>query len=146
MLALHNPEASTKISADASSFGLGAVLLQQHGNEWRPVVYVSRALSETERRYAQIDKETLPVTWSCESFSDYVPGLLLFRSNHKPHIPLFNTKCLNSGYCDFDQVHVHYLPWTRKDVVPVSREPSSHVQVETLIHSVIIPSLSAGAD
>ena len=46
------PEAPTKVSADASMYGIGAVLLQQPpGSErtWRPVSYASHAMSETER-------------------------------------------------------------------------------------------------
>ena len=41
VLALYNPESKTKLSSDASSYGLGAVLLQEHDHEWKPVVYVS---------------------------------------------------------------------------------------------------------
>ena len=51
ILALYNPKAKSKVSADASSFGLGVVLLQTSENgEWRPVAYASRSLSETETR------------------------------------------------------------------------------------------------
>jgi len=36
-LALYNPQANTKINADASAYGLGAVLLQQHSDmHWKP--------------------------------------------------------------------------------------------------------------
>ena len=57
VLALYNPKAETKVWADASSYGLGAVLLQSGGENWRLVAFASRALSDTERRYAQIGKK-----------------------------------------------------------------------------------------
>ena len=69
ILTLYNPKSKTKISADASSYGLGAVLQEQSEN-CKPVAYASRSMSETERCSAQIEKEALSVTWSCEKFSD----------------------------------------------------------------------------
>ena len=96
-LALYNPDAELKISADASSFGLGAVLFQHEEDSWKPVAYASRSMSETERRYAQIEKEALATTWACEKFSDYVLGRrFLIESDHKPLVPLLNTKQLDS--------------------------------------------------
>ena len=75
VLVLYDLEAESKVSADASSFGLGAVLLQQKGDSnWRPVAYASRSSTETERRYSQIEKEALAVTWSCEKFYNYLLG------------------------------------------------------------------------
>ena len=68
ILAHYNPEAHTKISADASSFGLGSVLLQLNKHVWKPVAYASRSLTETERRYAQIEKEALVLLGHVRSF------------------------------------------------------------------------------
>jgi len=99
VLALYQPGeggGEAKVAADASSYGLGAVLLQQAASGWCPVAYASRALSETERRYAQIEKEALAVTWACTKFSDYLLGSkFLIESDHKPLIPLLNTKHLD---------------------------------------------------
>ena len=97
VLALYDPAARSKVSADASSFGLGAVLLQESSaGEWRPVAYASRSLSETERRYAQIEKEALAVTWSCEKFSDYILGSRFeIETDHKPLVPILSSKHLN---------------------------------------------------
>ena len=54
ILSLYDPNKDTKISADASSYGLGAVLLQkQEDDMWKPVTFISRALTPTETRYAQ---------------------------------------------------------------------------------------------
>ncbi|KAK6184246.1 hypothetical protein SNE40_006752 [Patella caerulea] len=97
VLALFNPGLNTKISADSSSYGLGAVILQCHDNDWRPVAYASRSLTETEQRYAQIDKEALAVVWACEKFEDYILGQRSFviETDHKPLVPLLGTKDLD---------------------------------------------------
>ena len=97
VLALYDPTAFTKISADASSFGLGAVLLQKQKNVWRPVAFASRAMTETECSYAQIEKEALATTWACEKFSDYVLGKkIVIETDHKPLVPLLSNKRLES--------------------------------------------------
>lgn len=97
-LALYDPNRSTELAADASSYGIGAVLSQQQpGGEYRPVAYISRALSPTEQRYAQIEKEALALTWGCERLSDYLVGLHFHMvTDHKPLIPILSTKSLES--------------------------------------------------
>jgi len=96
VLALYHPGCETNISADASSYGLGAVLLQHIDNIWK-IAYASRALSETEKRYARIEKEALAATWACKKFTDYILGCkFTIESDHKPLIPLLNTKHLDS--------------------------------------------------
>ena len=89
-LGLYNLDAPTKICADASAYGLGAVLLQQqHDDEWKPVAFASRSMTETERRYSQIEKEALALVWACEKFADYVIGkAILLETDHKPLVPL----------------------------------------------------------
>ena len=97
VLALYNPMAETLVSADASSNGLGAVLLQKFEAEWRPVVFASRSMSETETRYAQIEKEALAITWACDKFSIYILGRqFTVETDHKPLVPLLSSKQLDS--------------------------------------------------
>ena len=54
--------AEIKVCADASSYRLGTVLLQQQGELWKPVAFALHTLNDTERRYAQIEKEVLVLT------------------------------------------------------------------------------------
>ena len=84
------------VSADSSSHGLGAVLLQEQANgDVKPVFYISRLLSPTEEQYAKIEKGALVFTWACEHFSDFLVGLKsIIEMDHKPLIPLFSTKDL----------------------------------------------------
>ena len=38
----------------------------------RPAAYISRALTPTEIKYAQIEKKVLATTWACDCFQDYI--------------------------------------------------------------------------
>ena len=96
VLAHYCSEKETIISADASSYGLGAVLLQvQEDDTKKPIAYASRSMTSTEQRYAQIEKEALATTWACEKFADFVLGKeFLIETDHKPLVPLLGSKCL----------------------------------------------------
>ena len=66
----------TIVSADASSYGLGAVIRQrQKDGTLNAVAYASRLMTKTKCRYAQIDKEALATTWTLEHWSDVLIGL-----------------------------------------------------------------------
>ena len=81
VLAFYNVKKPVTVSCDASNFGLGAVLLQ----EIKPIAYASRALTDTEKRYAQIEKELLAVVYALEKFNQYVYGKTVqVESDHKP--------------------------------------------------------------
>ena len=97
VLAIYGTENETVVSADASSFRLAAVLLQrQSSREMRPVAFASRSMTETECRYAQIDKEALATTWALEHWSDLLIGMKLkVETDHKPLVPLLSTKLLH---------------------------------------------------
>lgn len=86
VLCLFDPTQETTVSADASSFGLRAVLFQkQPDGQRKPVAYVSRAMTPTEQRYVQIEKEALAITWACDRFTDYLLGLKFHvETDHNP--------------------------------------------------------------
>ena len=57
VLAIYDPQLETKVSADASSYGVRAVMLQkQQEGKWKPVAFISRALTRTEQRYPKSRK------------------------------------------------------------------------------------------
>lgn len=74
------------------------MLLQIHGEEWKPVAYCSRRLSEAETRYAQIGKECLAGVWACEKFDKYLGSLEEFRleTDHRPLVLLIKYRSLDN--------------------------------------------------
>lgn len=96
VLALYDPSRETKVTSDASQHGLGGVLSQLTPDGWRPVAFASRSLTETESRYATIEKEALGTTWACERFHIYLIGKdFTLETDHKPLVPLLGSKDLD---------------------------------------------------
>ncbi len=87
VLALYDPLKELTLENDASEYGIGAALRQ----EGRPVAFASRTLSDTERRYAQIEKEMLAVTYGLEKFHHYTFGRRVsVLTDHKPLVAISN--------------------------------------------------------
>ncbi len=69
------------VQCDTSEKGLGAALLQSD----QPISYASRALSEVEQRYAQLEKEMLAIVYALERFDQYTYARqVIVHSDHKP--------------------------------------------------------------
>ena len=79
VLKFYDMNKPTCVSADASSFGLGACLMQDHDGQLHPVAFASRPLTPTEKRWAEIEKECLALTWACDEFSYFLVGLPKFE-------------------------------------------------------------------
>jgi hypothetical protein len=75
------------IQADASKSGIGCFFfLLQEGN---PVSFASRALSEAETRYAQIEKEFLSIVFATTKFHQYIYGFdVEVLTDHKPLVSI----------------------------------------------------------
>ena len=81
VLAFYNVNKPALITCNASQSGLGAVLVQED----KPIAYASRALTDAETRYAQIEKELLAIVFAFNKFHQYTFGKeVLVESDHKP--------------------------------------------------------------
>ena len=58
------------IQVNASQVGLGAALLQDN----KPIAFASKALTDAECRYTNIEREMLAVVFGAERFHTYIYG------------------------------------------------------------------------
>ena len=74
------------LTVDSSSTGLGAAVIQNG----KPVAYGSRALTTTQQKYSQLEKETLAIVYGCQKFHQYVYGRRIqVETDHKPLQSIF---------------------------------------------------------
>ena len=86
-LAYYDPSKELVIQVDCGKHGLDAVLLQ----DGRPIEYASRALTPSERNWAQIEKEALAVLYGLETFDQYTYGRpIIVENDLKPLASILN--------------------------------------------------------
>ena len=70
------------LQTDASSDGIGAILLQDEEQVKHPVAFVSKKLLPRERNYSTIEREALAIVWV--SRISKLPVLYSFLSGNRP--------------------------------------------------------------
>ena len=81
----YNRNLPVTVKADASLRGLGVCLIQKHKGEDQPIAFASKSLTDTETRYATIERELLAIVFACQHFSTYLLGRsFIAEIDHKP--------------------------------------------------------------
>jgi hypothetical protein len=76
---------SYTLRTDASSYALGACLLQGEGPDERPVEYASRLLTPAEKNYTTTEREALAIVFGVQKFRGYLEGArVIVASDHQP--------------------------------------------------------------
>ena len=73
------------LRTDASDFGLGAALMQQHDEKLYPVAYATKKLAPAETKHSTLEKECLGIVWSVTKFRLYLAGKpFILQTDHQP--------------------------------------------------------------
>lgn len=73
------------IKTDASSYAIGAVLVQGEKEEEHPIEYASRFLTSVARNYSTTELEALGIVWAVTRFRGYIEGVeTILITDHQP--------------------------------------------------------------
>ena len=88
------------VTADASSYGIGAILSQLNDNQEEQVIcYYSKKLNDTQRNYSATDLELLACISALEEFRPYLYGQKFkLITDHRPIVYLQNMRNPNSRH------------------------------------------------
>lgn len=98
------------LSVDASQNAIGGVLLQNNS----PVYYISKALTDNQKNWAQIEKEMFAITYACLRFHQFIYGKqITVETDHKPLVSIVK-KPLNSCPLRLQRMLIQIQPYTIK--------------------------------
>ena len=84
---LHLPDHTRQfvLRTDASEVGIGAILMQRFGDRLFPMTYISKKLSDRERRFSTIKRECLALVWSVRKLRMFLYGSeFVLQTDHRP--------------------------------------------------------------
>ncbi|KAL8426720.1 hypothetical protein Efla_006221 [Eimeria flavescens] len=83
VLSIFEGSLPSRITCNASSFGIGVVLEQQHPDGWHATQFLSRTLSKPETNYPVIDNEWLAVIYALTKWSRCLQQRFCIGTDHK---------------------------------------------------------------
>lgn len=94
VLVHYDPSLPLRMAADASAYGIGAVISHVlPSGEEKPVAFCSRTLSPAEANYSQIEKEALALVFGIQRFQQYLYGRqFTMVTDHKPLMAILGPK------------------------------------------------------
>ena len=126
------------VICDGSPTGLGGGLFQKTEHGYQPVHFVSRSLTDTEKRYSHIEREALAAEFTTKRLHTYLIGAQHFQlaTDHKPLPPLFNKPnaklpprieriAMKMQNLDFSTIHI---PGKSNKTDYISRHPLPEVE------------------
>ena len=107
ILAYYNPKKETILQTNASIKGLGACLLQNQ----KPVYFVSKVLTETQRGYVAIEIESLAVGWVKDKFHHFLyASHFILETDQKP-LEAILSKNLNQATPRLQRILIRTFPY-----------------------------------
>ena len=109
VLCYFNPQLPVTLQVDASGVGVGGALLQND----QPVAFYSNTLTETEQRYAVIEKECLAICLAFEKWDSLLYGKsdITVQTDHQPLESIFK-KPLNKAPRRLQAMRMRLQRWS----------------------------------
>ena len=154
LLTHFDPQHPIKVAADASSYGIGAVILHCYPDNTEKVIsHAARSLTVAEQKYSQIEKEALALIFAVTKFHRMLHGRkFTLCTDHKPLISVFGSKkgipvhtanrlqrwALTLLAYDFDIQHINTEKFGHADVLSRLMNRNQPVTEDYVIASVSI--------
>ena len=144
-----NPDLPMILTTDASNNAVGGILSHELPEGLRPVAFVSRALSRSERNYSTLEKESLSIVFCVKKLKQYLLGnFFTLRTDHRPLITIFGS---NKGLpvmasarmqrwaliLSAFEYTIEYVKGSKNEADSISRMPQQSCENEAIENSYI---------